>query len=51
MTPLQAPARADCPECGGHLSEPISGSVHCYRKCGKCGEEFQLDDPRLVPAG
>lgn len=41
------PIRSDCPECGGPLSEPVSGSVHCYRKCSRCGEEYQLDDPRL----
>jgi len=43
-----ASRHANCPECGGRLSEPVSGSVHCYRKCAKCGEEFQLDDPRLT---
>ena len=41
------PIRSECPECGGPLSEPVSGSVHCYRKCSRCGEEYQLDDPRL----
>ena len=40
--------RPVCPECGGALSEPISGSVHCFRKCVRCGEEFELDDPRLA---
>jgi len=44
-----APKPSDtCPACGGSLGEPTSGSVHCYRKCSNCGEEFQLDDPRLA---
>ena len=37
-----------CPECGRRLSDPISGSVHCYRRCEGCGEEFPLDDPRVA---
>jgi len=48
MTTPEAPVRADCPDCGGRLSEPVSGAVHCFRKCETCGEEFQLDDPRLA---
>jgi len=38
----------DCPECRGRLSEPVSGPVHCYRECERCGARFQLDDPRLA---
>ena len=48
MTSPPAEPPSDCPECGGKLSEPISGDVHCYRKCTKCAEEFQLDDPRIA---
>ncbi|MGP8075813.1 MAG: hypothetical protein ACLP8Y_03635 [Thermoplasmata archaeon] len=47
MTVLTPAAPSGCPDCGGKLSEPVSGAVHCYRKCEKCGEEFQLDDPRM----
>lgn len=36
-----------CPECGGPLGEPVSGDVHCYRECEKCGERFDPRDPRL----
>jgi uncharacterized protein (DUF983 family) len=46
--PEAPPPRAVCPVCGGALSEPISGAVHCYRQCEACGEEYQLDDPRLA---
>jgi transcription elongation factor Elf1 len=37
-----------CPRCGGSLSEPISGEVHCYVECGACGHRFELDDPELT---
>ncbi len=36
-----------CPECGGPLSEPISGDVHCYVECTHCGARFDLKDPRI----
>ncbi len=36
-----------CPDCGGDLSEPIAGDVHCFRRCLDCGAEFELSDPRL----
>jgi hypothetical protein len=36
-----------CPICGGRLSEPISGDVHCYVECTACGERFDLKDPRI----
>lgn len=39
----------NCPACGGSLGEPISGDVHCYVECARCGLRFELDDPRLVP--
>ena len=39
-----------CPNCGGRLSEPISGDVHCYLECTACGERFDLKDPRIAPA-
>lgn len=42
-------ARA-CPKCGGGLSEPVSGQVHCFVYCLTCQSEFQLDDPRLERA-
>ena len=38
-----------CPVCQGTLSPPVSGDVHCYVYCQRCGAEFQLDDPRLAP--
>jgi DNA-directed RNA polymerase subunit RPC12/RpoP len=40
--------RADCPRCGGRLSEPISGDLHCYVECSRCGEKFELDEPELA---
>ncbi len=36
-----------CPECGGTLSEPVSGDVHCYVECMRCGVRFDLKDPRI----
>jgi len=36
-----------CPDCGGALSEPISGDVHCYVECADCGHRFDLKDPRV----
>ncbi len=41
------PARGRCPDCGGELSEPVSGDVHCHVVCRACGAKFELDDPRL----
>jgi hydrogenase maturation factor HypF (carbamoyltransferase family) len=41
---------APCPRCGGELTEPISGDVHCYRECTGCGTRFELDDPELMKA-
>ncbi|HTT73399.1 MAG TPA: hypothetical protein VMG99_04525 [Thermoplasmata archaeon] len=40
-----------CPDCGGALGEPVSRDVHCFASCRRCGAEFELDDPRLAPAG
>ncbi len=37
-----------CPLCGGRLTEPVSGDVHCYVDCEDCAERFELDDPRLA---
>ncbi len=39
-----------CPECGGRLSEPVSGDVHCVVICLNCGERFDLKDPAIDPA-
>jgi hypothetical protein len=38
-----------CPDCGGPLTGPISGDVHCFRRCLDCGAEFELSDGRLAP--
>ena len=40
-----------CPRCGEQLSEPISGDVHCYVECSRCGARFELDDPELSRPG
>jgi rubredoxin len=42
-----APRNATCPDCGGSLSEPVSGDVHCYVLCSSCGHRFDLSDPRV----
>jgi hypothetical protein len=39
--------RAPCPDCGGRLTDPISGDVHCYVECTACGRRFDLKDPRI----
>ena len=39
-----------CPTCGGALSPPVSGDVHCYVECTQCHARFELDDPALAPA-
>jgi hypothetical protein len=36
-----------CPACGGALGPPVSGDVHCYVVCTRCGARFELDDPAL----
>ncbi len=41
-------APSPCPECGGRLGEPVSGDVHCYVECGRCGTRFDLKDPRIT---
>ncbi len=43
------PSPAACPACGGPLSPPISGDVHCYVECTVCHARFELDDPELAP--
>ncbi len=45
---LPNPFPSRCPVCEGLLSPPVSGDVHCYVYCLRCGTEFQLDDPRLT---
>jgi transcription elongation factor Elf1 len=42
-----APRTTACPDCGGLLSEPVSGDVHCYVHCMSCGHRFDLNDPRV----
>jgi DNA-directed RNA polymerase subunit RPC12/RpoP len=37
-----------CPECDGKLSDPISGGVQCYIECQRCGERFDVKDPRIT---
>ncbi|HTP54019.1 MAG TPA: hypothetical protein VML94_03515 [Thermoplasmata archaeon] len=44
-----APPR--CPICAGTLGPPVSRDVHCFVTCLGCGEEFELDDPRLAARG
>jgi hypothetical protein len=44
---MGAAAPSKCPECGGELSEPISGDVHCYVECRRCHARFELSDPRI----
>jgi transcription elongation factor Elf1 len=46
---MDARAKLSCPLCGGELTEPTSGDVHCYVQCRSCGEQFEMDDPRLGP--
>jgi uncharacterized protein (DUF983 family) len=48
MTPS---VTSSCPACGGRLTEPISGDVHCYVECTVCGERFDLKDPRIEVSG
>ena len=51
MTRAEEPARGHataCPACGGALSPPISGAVHCYVECTVCHARFELDDPELA---
>jgi hypothetical protein len=45
-----SPSPGVCPDCGGRLSEPISGEVHCYVECRSCGNRFDLKDGRIVLA-
>ena len=46
--PTARNAPSPCPECGGRLGEPVSGDVHCYVECGRCGTRFDLKDPRIT---
>lgn len=46
-TTEKAAPHGTCPECGGRLSEPVSGDVHCYVECTACGERFDPKDPRI----
>ncbi|MGC2359118.1 MAG: hypothetical protein WA691_02285 [Thermoplasmata archaeon] len=48
-TPLRSPSAptTPCPSCGGRLSAPVSGDVHCYVECTECRTRFELDDPEL----
>lgn len=52
MTDLRVPPPLSgprpCPRCGGNLTEPVSGDVHCYRECTSCGTRFEMDDPELA---
>ncbi len=46
-TPGASPTERACPDCGGRLGEPVSGDVHCYVECLRCGTRFDLNDPRI----
>lgn len=41
------PGPGVCPDCGGRLSEPVSGAVHCYVECADCGARFDPKDGRI----
>ena len=46
----EIPSYGRCPGCGGVLTEPLGGNVHCFVRCTACGAEYELDDPRLAGA-